>query len=219
MSKKSWIIFVVVIVGLVVGLVIWSKNTSPSADVGGINPDVLQVASEANGNIGDHTFGKLDSSVVLIEYGDFQCQPCASVEPTVEGLLDKYSDKMLFIFRNYPIASSHPNAKAAAATAEAAGLQGKYWEMHDKIYANQSEWSSASSNERTTIFARYASELSLDMSRFNSDIANPNVSKKINLDLSIGKKDGVKATPTFMLNGEAVSVDQLESAIEAKLAI
>lgn len=218
MSKKAWIIFTVVVVGLLVSLVLWSKNQSTQTDTTNIIASDIQGPSSSNGNIGDHTFGKADSTIVIIEYGDFQCPPCANAEPTVKSLLEKYSDRILFVFRNYPIMSSHPNAKAAAAAAEAAGLQGKYWEMHDRLYANQSEWSAASSNERNTIFKRYASDLGLDMSKFDTNMASPEVSKKISTDFSIGKDDGVKATPTFKLNGENLAVNKLEEAIKAKLA-
>lgn len=218
MGKKAWIVFTVVVVGLLVSLVVWSKNESAQVDTKNIDASTIQAASDANGNIADHVFGSVDSKVTLIEYADYQCPPCGNAYPVVKTLLEKYSDKMLFIFRNFPIASSHPNAKAAAATAEAAGLQDKYWPMHDKIFENQSEWSYANSSERNDIFNRYATEIGLDVDKFNTDLSSSNISQKINVDISIGKEEGVQATPTFKLNGEKLTVDQLEEAIKAKLA-
>jgi len=217
-NKRAWIIFTVVVVGLLVGLVVWSKKDSVQIDTKNVNTAVIQTASDANGNIADHVFGNTNSKITLIEYGDYQCPPCGNAYPIIKTLLDKYSDKMVLIFRNYPIADSHPNARAAAAAAEAAGLQDKFWPMHNKIYENQSEWSSASVTDRNTIFSRYATEIGLDMNKFNSDISSANVVKKINLDLAIGKQDGVNATPTLKLNGENLTVDKLEDAIKSKLA-
>lgn len=218
MSKKAWIIFTVVVVGLLVALVVWSKNESVQVDTKNIDASVIQPASESNGNIADHVFGNVDSKIILVEYGDFQCPPCGNAHPVVKTLLEKYSDEMVFIFRNYPIPDSHPNAKAAAAAAEAAGLQDQYWPMYDKIFENQSEWSAASATERNDIFGKYATEIGLDIDKFNSDLSSSNILKKINLDLAIGKQDGVNATPTFKLSGEQLTVDKLEDAIKAKLA-
>lgn len=217
MSKRSWIIFLIIVVGLFAGLVLWSKSNSSQVDVSNIDPREVQTASEANGDIGDHVAGNPSSDIILIEYGDFQCPPCASAEPTIKSLLDNYGDRMQFIFRNFPIVDSHPNAKAAAATAEAAGFQGKYWEMHDKIYANQSEWSSANVGQRNDIFKRYATELGLDIERFSNDIGSSSITRKINFDRALAVKDGADATPTFLLNGEKKAVNELEDAIKAKL--
>ena len=218
MSKKAWIIFTVLVLGLLVGLVVWSKNESTQVGTTNIDASAIQVASDANGNIAEHVFGNVNSKIVLIEYGDFQCPPCASAVTIVKPLIKKYSNDIVFVFRNFPITSTHPNAKAAAAAAEAAGLQDKFWPMHDKIYENQVEWSSASITERNTIFSRYATEIGLDLDKFNTDLSSSNIIKKINLDLAIGKEDGVNATPTFKLNGEQLTVDQLEDAIKARLA-
>jgi len=93
--------------------------------------------------------GNENSKVILINYGDFQCSGCAGVHPIVKNITEKYKDKIKFIFRNF-ILSYHTNAKAAAAAAEAAGLQGKYWEMHDLIYESQPSWESLNVEDRTS---------------------------------------------------------------------
>ena len=184
MNKIKWIIFVALTIG-VFGLLIAFSNNS-KLDISTIDPNAIQLADSQNGNIGDRIFGNLDSKVILIEYADYQCPPCASAYPTIKKIADQYKDKIQFIFRNFPITTSHPNAKAAAGTAEAAGLQGKYWEMHDKIYDTQSDWSNLSGTERTNFFANYAQDLSLDMDKFNSDISgstnSTSINKKINYD-------------------------------------
>lgn len=216
MSKKSWIIFTVIVVGLLAGLVLWSKNDSKSTDVSNIDTTKIQLATDQSGNIADHTFGNTSSEIVLIEYGDFQCPPCGNAHPKVKQIMEKYSDKMVFVFRNFPIPSLHANARAAAAAAEAAGLQGKYWEMHDIIFENQSDWSTASASERSEVFKEYASSIGLDTGKFSQDLALGSIISKIDFDIALGKKDGVSGTPTFILNGETVQVDDLEAKITSK---
>lgn len=217
MNKRTWIIFVIIVVGIMTALVIVSRNSSSRIDTGSISAGSVQVASDANGNIADHTSGKLDSKIILIEYGDYQCPPCASAYPIVKQLKDKYADEILFVFRNFPIPSLHPNARAASAAAEAAGLQNKYWEMHDKLYENQSEWSSASASQRTVIFTDYASRIGLSTDQFVQDLSQSSLVDKIDFDIAVGKSAGVDATPSFRLNGESINLNDLETTIISKL--
>lgn len=204
MSRNAWIIFAVICVAVLGGLVALSQKDK--VDVSGVDHTKIQAASANSGNIADHVFGKTDSKVVLIEYGDFQCPFCGDAYPQVKDITDTYKDKITFIFRNYPLATMHPNAKAAAAAAEAAGLQGKYWEMHDKLYKSQSDWSSLSTDKRTDMFVTYAKEIGVkDLDKFKTDMAGNNVNKKINFDLALGNKVGITGTPTFFLDGKKVS--------------
>jgi len=213
LNRTSWIIFIVFSVGLLALLVIFSGNSR--SDVKKVDVNTIQSGNKQNGNIADHIFGKAGSKVTLIEYGDFQCPPCANTYPIAKAVSEQYKEQLQFVFRNFPISTSHPNARAAAGTAEAAGLQGKYWEMHDKIYASQTEWSELTGTDRTKFFEKFASDLGLDINKFNKDIASSSVSDKINLDYAIGKKAGVEATPTFYLNG--VKLDPSVYGDEAKL--
>ena len=125
---------------------------------------------------------------------------------------------MMLIFRNFPIPSLHPNARAAASAAESAGIQGKFWEMHDMLYSNQDAWSEAAINERTEIFVGYADELGLDKEKFKKDLSDTQITKKINFDVAVGRNQGVTGTPTFYLNGEQVEAtddaDYLETAVK-----
>jgi protein-disulfide isomerase len=217
----KWIIFSILSVGLIVGLIIYSNSTKINIDL--VDAYAVQVASADNGNIADHVFGKSGSAVTLIEYADFQCPGCASISPTIKLVTELYKDQLQFIFRNYPITNLHPNAKAASAATEAAGLQGKYWEMHDKIYATQSDWDGLNTTERTTFFVGLAGELSLDTSRFTADMASPSVSSKISYDQALGLKINVESTPTFFLNGTSLAtttwgnVSKLKTAIDDEL--
>lgn len=212
MNKVGWIIFSVAVVALLVGLVVWTRITNPPLDVSGVNNNSVIAASEQNGNIADHVTGGSDSKVILVEYGDYQCPSCGGAHPNVNALLEEYGDDITFIFRNFPLTSIHPNARAAAAVAEAAGLQGKYWEMHDMLYEAQNDWSSLDTKQRTTIFNSFAKSLNLDIAKYEEDMASKNVNQKISFDLAVGKSAGASATPTFYLNGEKLD-DQTASGI------
>ncbi|MDN5275103.1 MAG: Na+/H+ antiporter, NhaA family protein nonfunctional [Candidatus Saccharibacteria bacterium] len=205
MSKKAWIIFAAICIVLLGGLVYVSSKDK--VDVSSADINKIQSASEQSGNIADHVFGKADSKVMLVEYGDFQCPGCGNAYPNIKAVTDKYKDQMSFIFRNFPLSSLHPNARAAAAAAEAAGLQGKYWEMHNILYENQSQWGTLSSDQRGQSFANYAKSVGVNVDTYNKDFASSKVNQKINYDIALGKKAKVNATPTIYMNGKAVSQD------------
>lgn len=200
MNRTRWIIFSVIAIGIL-AILIFSSGKS-NIDVSGVNADAVQVGSSQNGNIGDHVSGKVGSKVTLIEYGDFQCPPCGNIYPVVKSVTEKYQNQLQYVFRNFPIPDLHPNAKAAAASAEAAGLQGKYWQMHDKLYETQNDWSSLSSSERTSFFDSLAKGLNLDMKKFDADMSSSPVTSKINFDIALGTKVSVSGTPSFILNGK-----------------
>lgn len=204
MTTKTWIIFGAVVVALFGGLIYLS--TRDSIDVSDVNGAKVQPADERSGNIADHVFGNKESKVVLVEYGDYQCPGCASAYEPLKAVSEKYQGQLAFVFRNYPLVSIHPNARAAAAAAEAAGLMGKYWEMHDLLYANQSSWENASSSERNTIFENMAGQIGLDVEKFASTLRDKSaeINKKISFDQALGGKAGVTGTPAIYLNGKVV---------------
>jgi protein-disulfide isomerase len=204
MNKYGWIIFSVVVVGLLGGLIIWARASNPTADVSKVDNNSILAASVDSGNISDHIKGNKESKVLLVEYGDFQCPGCGSAYPNVKTLMEEYGDRVALVFRNFPLTSIHPNAKVASAAAESAGLQGKFWEMHDMLYENQEAWSNLATGERVDAFVTFASQLGLDTTKFTEDLTNPDVVKKVNFDLTLGKQNAVASTPTFFLNGETL---------------
>jgi protein-disulfide isomerase len=211
-NKKTWIIFGVIVVAVLGGLVVLSRKDV--VDVSSVDQTKLQSASTANGNIADHVTGLQNGKVTLIEYGDYQCPYCGNAYPQVKKITDDYASKITFVFRNYPLSSLHPNAKAGAAAAEAAGLQGKYWEMHDRLYTSQTDWSGLSTDVRTNKFIDYAKSIGVkDLDKFKADMADNNVGKKIDFDLALGNKFGVTGTPTFELNGKKVDDTTAASVI------
>ena len=213
MSTKTWIIFAAVVVALFGGLIYLS--TRDSTDVSDVNPAVVLGADKRAGDLADHTFGNTKSKVVLVEYGDYQCPGCASASEPLKTVSEKYKDHMVFVFRNYPLVSLHPNARAAAAAAEAAGLLGKFWEMHDLLYANQSSWERATTSERNSIFEGYASQIGLDVTKFANTLREKSdvINKKISFDQALGSKVGVTGTPAFYLNGKSLDQYVLDGKI------
>ncbi len=203
MSKKTWIIFAAVCIVVLGGLVVLSKKGQ--ADVGSIDQNKIVAASAANGNIGDHVFGNTSGKTTMIEYGDFECPACKAAYPNVKTVTDQFKDQLTFVFRNNPLTTIHPNARAGAAAAEAAGLQGKYWEMHDALYENQDDWGNSSADQRTTYFVGYARQVGVkDIDKFKTDMSSNQVDTKINFDLALGKKVPVTGTPTILINGKAI---------------
>jgi len=205
MSKVRWIIFAAIIVLVFGGLIIYSHLSNPSIDVSKVDTNTIIAASSQNGQIADHVYGDATSKVVFVEYGDFQCPSCGSAYPQVKEVTEAYKDKVAFIFRNFPLTTIHPNARAAAAAAEAAGLQGKYWEMHNMLYEGQADWENLTGDQRTNIFVGYAQQLGIDTGKFKTDLASSVVNKKISFDQALGAKVNVNATPTFYLDGSKLS--------------
>lgn len=214
MSAKTWIVFAVLCLGLLGGLIM--INQQNRVDVSDIKASELQPASEDNGKIADHTFGNAESKVVIIEYGDYQCPGCGSVAPVLKQISEKYKDDVAFVFRNMPLTSIHPNARAAAAAAEAAGLQGKFWQMHDQLYASQDAWSQLNSTERTDMFRSYAEGFGLDAKQWQEDLTSSRVAAKIDFDSSIARKLGVMGTPAIYINNQPVDQYSKDGKIVGK---
>lgn len=203
MTKKAWIIFAAMCVGLIGGLIFLQQRNQ--IDVSSVDTTKTQSASSESGEISDHIYGNAKSKVILVEYADFQCPGCNSSHPVTKKISEKYKDKIGFIFRNYPLTSAHPNALAAAAAAESAGLQGKYWEMHNSLFENRASWVELSGSTRTENFVKLASDIKgLNVEKFKADLENPNIRKKIDYDMALGKKDSVGGTPAMYINGKDV---------------
>ncbi len=221
MDKRGWIIFAVAVIALLAGLIAFSRQSN--VDVSSYDhAKILTATDKPKGAIPDHVYGLPadKAQVVLIEYGDFQCPGCGQLHKTTEPLLKEYQDKIAFVFRNFPLPQLHPNARAAASAAEAAGLQGKYWQMNNQLYDHQADWENLSIEQRDDMFASYAKQLGLDVDQFKTDYASDKVSQKINFDQSLGKQNGVNATPTLYLNGKKLDTsefgtyDELEATLD-----
>src|SRR3989442_4339930 len=142
----------------------------------------------------DHAQGRADAPVTLVEYGDFQCPYCGAAYPEVKRLQKALGKRLRFVFRNFPLTQAHPYALIAAEAAEAAALQGKFWEMHDLIYENQADL-------EPDILGVWAEEVGLDLDNFASAIKQGVVTKRIKEDRIDAIRSGVNGTPSFFIQG------------------
>src|SRR6267378_629140 len=185
------IIVIVLGAGLAVGLYLKSSMQKSAA--------AIPSGSAQPGAEPAHARGPENAPVTLEEFADLQCKACGAVYPILKSIENEYGSKLRVIFREYPLTPPHEHAVQAAHAAEAAGLQGKFWEMHDMLYENQKTW--AESFDVRPIFEDYARKIGLDVERFEKDQTNEIVETRIFLDGRRGHSLGVKATPTIFLNG------------------
>jgi len=232
-AKKSSVPFIiigVVLVAVIAAVVLMSRQpasvssttTTNAGSTTGSNPTNPTAPTRAPqpGAPNPYTRGATTAKVTIEEFSDFQCPACGTLEPGLRRVLNDYGDRVHFIFRNFPL-QMHKYAFIAARAAEAAGQQGKFWEMHDMIYDNQKEWSDAM--EPRVQFDAYATRLGLDVGRFKADMGRQDLADRITADLLRGNSLGVKGTPTLYLNGremvpgKLVTEDDLRREIEAAL--
>jgi protein-disulfide isomerase len=143
----------------------------------------------------DHFQGPSDAPTVLVEYGDYQCPYCGAAYPIVKKVQKDLGKRLRFVFRNFPITNSHPQAQWAAETAEAAAVQGKFWEMHDYLYENQGSLGDEA------FFASYEKKLKLDSTKLKREVAQHVHLARVQEDYMSGIRSGVNGTPTFFING------------------
>jgi protein-disulfide isomerase len=154
-----------------------------------------------------HALGAKDAPVMLEEFGDFECHSCGLLHPILNKMKGEFGSSLVIVFREFPIVSKHAHALEAARTAEAAGLQGKFWEMHDLLYENQDTWDDAADVQ--PIFEEYATTIGLALDRFKQDVSGAMVNQRIALDRERGYSIGVNSTPTVFLNGREVLMESM----------
>jgi protein-disulfide isomerase len=158
----------------------------------------------------DHIQGPIDAPIALVEYGDYECPYCGEVYPIVKAIQKQLGERLCFVFRNFPLSNMHPYAEHAAEAAEAAGAQGKFWEMHDLLFENQDAL-------HDEALAQYAESLGLDAGRLLGEVRNGTHSARVREDFRSGARGGVNGTPTFFINGVryagALDADTLIAAL------
>ena len=199
MSKQFWAVIIAIVV-VFIGITTLTGHKSNSSNKG------------SSSSLTQHVQGQGKSGVKLVEYGDYQCPFCQEYYTTVKQVAADMNEQIFFQFRNFPLVNNHPNAFAAARAAEAADMQGKFWEMHDVLYENndpngQSGWVAAS--DPTTFFNQFAQQLGLNLVKFKQDFASTAVNDRINADMAEGNKLGITGTPTFFLDGKQVDASKL----------
>lgn len=146
--------------------------------------------------------GPVDAPIQIIEYSDFQCPACGKAQPLLARLLAEYPEKIRLIYQHFPL-DGHPWSGLAHQTAECAAQQNRFWSLHDQLYAEQSDWSKSPESPLET-FMKYAAGGGVDLPTFSQCLTDPNVTKKIREEKLAGEDLGVRSTPTFFVNGEAV---------------
>lgn len=162
----------------------------------------------------DQVKGNLAAENILIEYSDFQCPACATYQAMIKKFAEDFSDQVKIVYRHFPLESIHPHARFAAQAAESAAMQNKFWEMHDKLFENQADWSTIENPQEK--FEQYANELNLDIEKFKNDLNSSEIKNKIDEDLLLAETLKLNSTPTFFLNGKQIkfnSYNQLRNAL------
>lgn len=206
--SKQFIIIVIVVVGILFGIFSFSNKSENK-----------QSSSNSSANGSSHIVGNTKSKVTLIEYGDFQCPACKSYYPIVKQIKEEYSDRIAFQFKHFPLVQIHPNAFVSARAAEAAGKQGKFFEMHDVLYENQDSW--AQSTSPNSIFESYAQQLGLNLDQFKKDMVSEEIATIINADVKSAQAIGGNSTPTFAINNKKIenpkTLDEFKKVIDEAL--
>jgi protein-disulfide isomerase len=179
------------------------SNTNSGAAGSNSAPSPAPAAKPANGAEPPHLRGEASAPVLIEEYGDFQCPPCGALYPLMKKLEGEFGTRVRVVFREFPLPKIHKNALDAARAAEAAGLQGHFWEMHDLLYERQGNWNVMP--DARPVFQEFAQELKLDVDRFKTDMDTLQVNSRISADMSRGESLGVKGTPTVFINGSELS--------------
>lgn len=196
-------IIVAIVAGMIGLFVVFNQSgTSSTADAG----KLVREDSQKQGS----------GSVSMVEFGDYQCPSCGAVNPTIQKIMKDYEGKVTFVFRNFPLETIHKNAMSAAMYAEASAKQNKFWQMHDKLYEKQSEWSDLS--DPAPKYLEYAKALGMNADQLKTDAATAEISKLISRDMEDGNALGVSGTPTFFVNGKQIAnndYNSLKAAIDA----
>jgi NhaA family Na+:H+ antiporter len=190
------IIAAVLIAAVVVALMLIKSSRQSNTSTNTTNNS----GSEPPGALPPHVRGKPNAPVTVEEFADFQCSSCGAYYPELKKIENEFGDRLRVIFRERPLVPRHEHALIAAQAAEAAGVQGRFWEMHDKLYENQKAWSEA--KDVVPMFVDYAKQIGLDADRFMRDLNGEVVAARIFQDGKRAHALGIDSTPTFLVNGK-----------------
>ena len=205
MKKHAWKIIVGVVVLLIGGSILLSQQAANKANEGVVIEPRIK--------------GNPDAAVTLVEYSDFECPACAQFYPYLKDVVDKYGADLRFEYKHFPLVTVHPKAVPAAIAAEAAGQQGKFWEMHDLLFENQATW--ANSVNANAYFEEYAEEIGLDVGLFRRHMDSSLIRDAVNADFEEARSLGLSGTPTLILNGEEMVIEtfgDLDTQVAAAIA-
>ena len=196
---------IIIIVLLFAVSLVWFalKSSRDKANAPSPTPDP---AGEVRGAEPPHVQGNPKAVVTLEEFGDFQCPTCGSFHPEIKKIQAEFGDKLKLIFRELPLVPTHEHALMAAQAAEAAGVQNKFWEMHDLLYENQAKW--VPEKDLVPVFVDYAKQIGIDPDQFMKDLNGETVAQRIFQDGKRAHSFGFQGTPSFLVNGKEAKGDQ-----------
>jgi protein-disulfide isomerase len=201
---KRYAPFLIIGVVLIGGLIaVWALSRS-SRQTNGPRP-TPSPGSEPVGAQPPHIRGNVNAPVTLEEFADFQCGACGAYHPELKKIEAEFGDRLRVIFRENPLYPSHQHSVIAAQVAEAAGLQGRFWEMHDKLFETQKDWAEA--KDVVPLFVDYAKQIGLDTDRLMRDLNGEPVAARIFQDGKRSHALGIQSTPTFFVNGKEAKGD------------
>jgi protein-disulfide isomerase len=208
------------VLGVALGSAWYLKRAStstppPSATADTPRPSVPSLV--APGAEPPHTMGPVTAPVKLEEFGDFECPPCGQFHPVLQKMHDEFGDRLQVTFREFPLTALHPHAVSAASAAEAAGLQGKFWEMHHLLYDNQKAWHEQFDVRPT--FEGYAKQIGIDVEQFKRDINSDVVASRITEDGKRARSFNVGGTPTLFMNGREMPFETIINGDKFRAAI
>lgn len=200
------------------GLVLGKADTNtppavqyPTTDPNALDPNAPPPSFNVQVTDQDHIRGNKDASVTIVEFSDFECPFCGRFAPTIDQAMAEYGDKVRLVYKHFPLESIHPMARPTAEASECASEQGKFWEFHDKVFANQE----LLSNEYLT--KTLPSELGLDAAKYNTCVTSGKYSQRVDDDYQLGLTAGVQGTPHTLINGSPVSGAESYAVIKAKI--
>lgn len=208
------LVIVVALLDLAGGTMFYRAKRRPILDIS----SARSTSANSEGSLG-HVRGNPKAPVTLEEFGDYQCPPCGKVAGSIKALEQEYGEQLRLVFHHFPLVM-HQHAMDAACAAEAAGLQGRFWPMHDLLYREQAAWTKAP--DVRVLFAAYAGLIGLDIEQFKKDMVSEKVKERVQTDQKEGAKLGVTSTPTLFVNNRAISTKEdpikpLKEAIDAAL--
>jgi protein-disulfide isomerase len=226
-EKKSSGLPLVIILGVLILALVgayWLYNSSANNGRGGPKNPTQTPSTTANPNASQgatppNMLGSPTASVTLEEFADFQCPSCGDKHPVMKQIQSLYGSRIKFIFRHFPL-QMHDKAYDAAVAAEAAGMQGKFWDMHNQLYTNQKTWSNDPNYKQ--LFISYAEKIGLDVEKFKNDMAGIATKMRVDADLQRGRGMNINQTPTLFINNKSVpypemTVDTLKQLIDAEM--
>ncbi|PJE50716.1 MAG: hypothetical protein COV29_03200 [Candidatus Yanofskybacteria bacterium CG10_big_fil_rev_8_21_14_0_10_36_16] len=202
-SKKTKRVVSWVVVLVLLGGVVWAMAYFGGKGVERDDSGTVILSTDITTE--DWIKGNPNAELVLVEYSDFQCPACGAYYPLVKQLSEDFGDRLAIVYRHFPLITIHKNAELAARASEAAGKQGKFWEMHDVIFETQSAWSNLNREEAEKSFVSIAERLDLNVTQFVAHLNADDIANAVNDDIASARSSAVNATPTFFLNGKKLT--------------